>query len=121
MTRDSYTALKQKIEKEILKLQKQAENLQAKRRGPVITSIIRSMREYDITPEDITAAYSKKTARTVARKPSAPSGTPAKRTVPAKYRHPDTGETWTGRGKAPRWLAAAQAAGKSRDDFLINK
>ncbi len=121
MTRDSYTALKQKIEKEILKLQKQAQNLQTKRRGPVIASIIRSMREYDITPEDITTAYSKKTTRTVVRKASAPSGTTAKRTVPAKYRHPDTGETWTGRGKAPRWIAAAEAEGKSRDDYLINK
>lgn len=119
MTRDSYTALKQKIEKEILKLQKQAQTLQTKRRGPVIASIIRSMREYDITPEDITAAYSKKATRPTARKSPATSGTPAKRVVPAKYRHPDTGETWTGRGKAPRWIVAAEAEGKARDSFLI--
>ncbi|MGB3287702.1 MAG: H-NS histone family protein [Burkholderiaceae bacterium] len=121
MTRDSYTALKQKIEKEILKLQKQAQNLQTKRRGPVITSIIRSMREYDITPEDITAAYNKKTTRSAPRKPSAPAGAPAKRSVPPKYRHPDTGDTWTGRGKVPRWIVAVEADGKSRDTFLINK
>lgn len=26
-------------------------------------------------------------------------------TVAPKYRNPATGETWTGRGKAPRWIA----------------
>src|SRR5690606_24218832 len=113
MPRDSYTALKQKIEKEILKLQKQAQSLQAKRRGPVITSIIRSMREYEITPEDIIAAYNKKTSRVSTRKAPATEKTAVKRSIPAKYSHPKTGETWTGRGKAPRWITAHEAEGKS--------
>ena len=34
--------------------------------------------------------------------------------VAPKYRDPATGDTWTGRGKAPRWIAD-----KNRDDFLI--
>jgi len=126
MTRDTYSALKQKIEKEIVRLQKQAQALQAKQRGPVITSIIRSMREYDITPEDIAAAYKQKTgSRGVARAGNATSGkkttaAPAvKRSVPAKYRHPETKETWTGRGKAPRWITNAEAEGTSREKFLI--
>ena len=34
--------------------------------------------------------------------------------VAAKYRDPNTGATWTGRGKAPRWLD-----GKDRNQFLI--
>ncbi|NGM87627.1 H-NS histone family protein [Parapusillimonas sp. SGNA-6] len=115
MTRDSYSNLKQKIEKEILKLQRQAKALQTKRRGPVITSIIRSMREYDITPDDITEAFNRKTTRASTRK----TDNAVKRTVPIKYRDPDTGATWTGRGKPPRWIAAAEAEGKSRNDFLI--
>lgn len=118
MTRDTYSSLKQKIEKEILKLQKQAQALQTKQRGPVITSIIRSMREYDITPEEIADAFNKKNTKTSTRKPAATaSGT--KRPVPAKYRHPQTGATWTGRGKAPRWVTAAEADGQNRNDFLI--
>lgn len=116
MTRDTYSNLKQKIEKEILKLQKQAKALQTKRRGPVITSIIRSMREYDITPDDITEAFNRKATRAAPRKSDT---TTVKRTVPIKYRHPDTGATWTGRGKPPRWISAAEAEGKTRDDFLI--
>ena len=34
--------------------------------------------------------------------------------VAPKYRDPATGDTWTGRGKAPRWIAD-----KDRDQFLI--
>jgi len=34
--------------------------------------------------------------------------------VAAKYKNPSTGETWTGRGKAPIWIA-----GKDRTKFLI--
>jgi DNA-binding protein H-NS len=33
---------------------------------------------------------------------------------PPKYRNPATGETWTGLGRVPRWMA-----GEDRDDFLI--
>ena len=124
MTRESYSVLKQKIEKEIQKLQKQAQALQAKERGPVISSIIRSMREYDITPDEIATAYNKKGSnrvgtgtRSSAKKTTTPAT--AKRTVPVKYRHPKTNETWTGRGKAPRWITNAEAEGKSRNDFLI--
>jgi DNA-binding protein H-NS len=40
-------------------------------------------------------------------------------TVAAKYRHPRTGETWTGRGKMPKWLQAEVNTGKRKEDFLI--
>jgi DNA-binding protein H-NS len=43
-----------------------------------------------------------------------------KGSVAVKYRDPkDPLNTWTGRGRMPRWLAAATKAGKSRDDYLI--
>lgn len=116
MTRDTYAALQSKIQKEITRLQKQAEALQKKQRSPVITSIIRSMREYSITPEEITAAYNK---RKPARAGVGRAASAVKRTVPPKYKHPETGATWTGRGKAPRWVTEAEAAGKSREQFLI--
>lgn len=34
--------------------------------------------------------------------------------VAVKFRNPETGETWTGRGRAPRWLE-----GKNREDFAV--
>jgi DNA-binding protein H-NS len=43
----------------------------------------------------------------------------AKKVAP-KYRNPaNPKETWTGRGKQPRWLAAQVAKGKKPEDFLI--
>ena len=42
--------------------------------------------------------------------------------VQPKYRNPaNAEETWTGRGKQPRWLAELTAKGKKVEDFLINK
>ena len=35
--------------------------------------------------------------------------------VAPKYRNPATGETWTGRGKAPKWIQDTS----NRDAFLI--
>jgi DNA-binding protein H-NS len=40
--------------------------------------------------------------------------------VHPKYRNPDRpSETWSGRGKQPRWVAAQIKAGKKVDDLLI--
>jgi DNA-binding protein H-NS len=37
-----------------------------------------------------------------------------------KYRDPkNPSNTWTGRGRPPRWMAAAVKSGSKRDDFLI--
>lgn len=37
-----------------------------------------------------------------------------------KYRNPaDPAETWAGRGKQPRWVAAQLKSGKKLDDFRI--
>jgi DNA-binding protein H-NS len=39
-----------------------------------------------------------------------------------KYRNPQNPkETWTGRGKQPRWLAAQLRSGKKLDQFLIRR
>ncbi|MBP0589232.1 H-NS histone family protein [Paraburkholderia sp. LEh10] len=50
----------------------------------------------------------------VAVKGAAGNGQP-KGPQPAKYRHPETGATWSGRGPAPAWLAAE----KDRSKFLV--
>ena len=49
-----------------------------------------------------------------ARKPRDDTG--AKRA--AKYRGPN-GEDWSGRGRTPNWLAALEAEGRGREEFLI--
>lgn len=61
----------------------------------------------------------------VTRTPKAAGTRPAKARktlgkVAPKYRNPDKADdTWTGRGKQPRWLAALTAQGRRVDEFLI--
>lgn len=38
-----------------------------------------------------------------------------------KYRDPETGETWPGRGRTPDWLKRKIEAGAKQEDFLIAK
>jgi len=49
--------------------------------------------------------------------------TPSRRPYPpvkAKFRNPDQpSETWSGRGKRPRWLDAKLQSGEQIDDFRI--
>ena len=120
MARQDYASQQAKINKEIEKLQKQAQALQDKSRKPVLASLVRTMKEYDITPDELAAVYSKtkatgKTARPA--KATKPQG--VKKPVAPKYRHPSSGATWTGRGKAPLWVVEAEKNGQPRQQFLI--
>ena len=67
------------------------------------------------------AAQAAKSSR-AAKSSDAKSSTP-RRPYPAvvpKYRNPERpSETWAGRGKKPRWLAAQLKSGKRIDDFRI--
>ena len=56
--------------------------------------------EYDLTASDL---FSRKAGT------RSPSGK-----VAPKYRNPSTSETWTGRGKPPKWIE-----GRDRSSFLI--
>ncbi len=57
-----------------------------------------------------------------AGRPAAKARSPRKGAPPAspavKYRNADTGETWSGRGRMPKWMALAQEQGQSREEFL---
>lgn len=42
--------------------------------------------------------------------------------IPPKYQNPENPlETWAGRGKTPKWMAAALKKGKKQEDFLIER
>jgi len=59
--------------------------------------------EFDLSPQDVFPS---------ARGNRAATGTGAK--VAPKYRNPATGQTWTGRGKPPRWIQ-----NEDREKFAI--
>ena len=37
-----------------------------------------------------------------------------------RYRDPDTGGTWTGNGRIPRWMKEAEARGRNREEFTVD-
>lgn len=70
-----------------------------------IEEIVAIAQKYQLTVQDIASVLGKQKAKGKKRGSVAP-----------KYRDPKTGATWTGRGKAPVWIA-----GKNRNQFLIQK
>jgi DNA-binding protein H-NS len=57
------------------------------------------------------------------RTPGSMPGKPRRKypRVLPKYRNPQTYETWSGRGKQPRWLVAAMKSGHKMDEFRIRE
>ena len=104
----TYMALKS----EIARLEKQAEALRKNELKDVIAKIRRAIDEYGLTAADLGFGAAGSKARKTARR--AAPGRAANAGV-AKYRNPATGQTWTGHGRPPAWIAAA----KNRDDYLI--
>ena len=93
-------------------LQRKNQELAAKRAadlGPVLDAI----RKHGFTAAEL--GLSAAPATTASKK----SETTSPRTVAPKYKDPDSGNTWTGRGKSPAWMVAQLAAGRNKDDLLI--
>ena len=84
---------------ELEKLQSQVAAAREKEVADTIAQIKVKIAEYGITAEEL--GFSRK--RPASRKSA----------LPPKFRNPKTGETWSGRGRAPAWL------GKNRERFLI--
>lgn len=111
------------IQQQIETLQKQANAIKSKEFDNTVVDILATMHAFGITIKDLQTAGSR--VRKSGRTKSAPrlagtakkqAGGPAK--VAPKYRGPG-GETWSGRGLSPRWLAALIAQGRSKEEFVI--
>lgn len=46
-------------------------------------------------------------------------GKGGKAKAPAKYRDPESGLTWSGRGRKPNWLVAYEVDGRDVEEFTI--
>ena len=44
-----------------------------------------------------------------------------RRSMPIKYAHPQTGQTWTGQGRQPKWFAEYLQNGGQETDLLVNR
>ncbi|MGA3949195.1 H-NS family nucleoid-associated regulatory protein [Ralstonia nicotianae] len=83
------------------KLEEQLETARLKELEQVIAQVRQTVADYGLTAEDIGLS-----SKTKAK---------GRRTVAPKYQDQKTGATWTGRGRAPGWIA-----GKNYERFLIS-
>lgn len=108
-----------RLRAQIKKLQSQLDRALVKRRAIEVQRILQVMRGHSLTADDIQQALaSAPKARRTQKMPRADDAR-TRTPIAPKYRDQATGDTWTGRGKPPRWLSAAERAGTSREAFLI--
>ena len=101
------------IDAERIALQAIVDTERLTKRAQIIASIRETIQAYDLSAADL--GFSGKTSlkqRAVGDKRNA---------VAPKYQDPDSGKTWTGRGKSPAWLSAQLAAGREKQEFLLTK
>lgn len=46
---------------------------------------------------------------------------PAAEPAEVRYRDPESGGTWTGNGRIPKWMKQAEASGRNRAEFLVSE
>ena len=87
---------------------------------PAIKKVKALMKKLGVTLDDLSDA------KVAGRRGRPPKDSAAVTTKPKKSRgkvaikyRDDKGNTWTGRGKTPRWIVEAEKAGKSRDAFKV--
>lgn len=87
---------------------------QARKReiAAIVKQINGLIEQYGLTPQELrfprrsTASEETVSAKPVARK----KAKAAVSTVAPKYRNPETGDTWSGRGRAPKWVVGDKEA-----------
>jgi DNA-binding protein H-NS len=102
----------EQIQARLQKLQAQADAIVAKQSSAILETIRGLMERHGLTTADIAAHLGRKK-----RGPKAGSKAAVKSAQSiAKYRDPKSGATWSGHGRAPRWIANV----KDRSRFLVD-
>jgi len=87
-------------------LERQIETARAADKTNAVAQIRKIMTEHGLSVTDLTSPGREVRAK-IGKK------------VAAKYRDPESGATWSGRGLKPKWLAAALDQGRSLKDFAV--
>lgn len=102
-------AQKAALNKQAAELDRQLSEARRAERSSVIAQIKALMNAHGLTVSDLGGAVrSGKRGRANAGVKVAP-----------KYCNPATGDTWSGRGLKPKWVAAALKGGRKLEDFAI--
>lgn len=93
------------IQNQIAELQAKADALKAEQSDEKLASIKADIAAFGFTQDQVFGGK-----KLFADKPV--------KTAPIKYRGPQ-GESWTGRGLAPKWLSTLVAQGHSKEQYLL--
>lgn len=93
------------LQSQIEQLQAEAEKIRKDNMNTAIEQIRALMKEHGVSLDDLN------NASTIERQA---------RVSPAKYRDPDSGDTWSGRGKQPAWFKKRIDAGERKESLLIS-
>jgi DNA-binding protein H-NS len=109
------------LQKQIQALQKKADAIRKTEVAEAIKKVKQLIGQFELTARDVglegsTSRGGTKSSTTASPKAKAKGGGAVKSAGVAKYRDPQSGKTWTGRGKPPAWIAGI--ADRSR--FLID-
>ncbi|MGH1368329.1 MAG: H-NS family nucleoid-associated regulatory protein [Maritimibacter sp.] len=103
---------RKELEKLSKDIEKQLEKLAAQEKRDALAAAEKAAKALGYSLADLTGDTPLK-----AQKPTKKDG---RSQVAPKYRNPDgSGETWTGRGRKPKWVEAHLAAGKTLESILI--
>ena len=91
-------------------LRKQQDSERKGERAEAVTAAKELIKNYDLTVSDLGLAGTGAIKRIAGD---------TRNVVAPKYQDPDSGKTWTGRGKSPAWLSAKMSAGQDKQEFLI--
>ena len=113
------------LQTQIEKLQKQAADIKAREFDSTVREILAKMQAFGITVKDLqgaSAGRGKGRPRVATKGKAAGKKASGKKkavgSLAAKFHGPN-GETWSGRGLTPRWLAALVAQGQPKESFAI--
>jgi DNA-binding protein H-NS len=91
------------LQAQIAQLQAQATDARNNEVSTIIAEIRQKIADYNLRPEDLGFVAPARRGRP-----------PKKQPLPPKFHNVRTGQTWSGRGKPPKWIV-----GKNREKFLI--
>jgi DNA-binding protein H-NS len=96
----------EQIQKQIEELQKKADELASRKKATVIDEVKAKIKAYGLTAKELGFTSTEKTSED-------------KRSLPVAIKYRSGEQTWTGRGRKPKWLEVFLTNGGKLEDITV--
>ena len=112
------------LNQQIAELEKKRAEVERKNRPVVLADIRAKMQAYKITVQELTSPPPKAKKVKVDKEGSVKPAKAVKvkkatLSLPIRFKGPEEGQNWSGRGQPPRWMRELIAAGRKKEEFVI--